>query len=76
MKTYTQVRLASKSNETTKRYKWIRQTVWVPTSYIKTTHSLKIKDKIWLIFEIYSSMRAELVEKYPKDFKVVIPDET
>lgn len=63
--TYTQIYISDLSGKT--------QTAWIPSEKLPAK-ILKIKGKVWKILEVYSSLKATLIEKYPKDFKVVIPE--
>lgn len=61
---YTQVLLDKKING-----EWNFQTLWIPSDQVRMGR--EIEDG-WKITEIYSGVSADLVKKYPKDFKTKI----
>jgi hypothetical protein len=48
-------------------------TRWVPSIFAKAGHTLHIGGEDYKVYEVYSTYSRAHVEKYPKQFKVAIP---
>ena len=73
---YTQVLLVRKQEKgKTKPYK--KLVGWLPSELVGGEHFRlphRINGEDWLVKETYSSMRASLVEKFPKDFRLLVSE--
>lgn len=68
--TYTQVLLKKQDHKTGDE---LYITRWIASSYAKDNKTIHLATGTYKVYETYASYKKAFVDKYPKDFKIVVP---